>query len=288
MCSDLCAGRAPGTPGGISARLVVVEALRARGLHVSEQPIPRIGGANVLAALPGQSDRWVLVAAHYDHLGAHDGAMFRGADDNAAVAILVEVAAALARERPAGRGVLVATFDSEEPPHFLTPSMGSMCFLRDPPVPLDRIDPMICMDLVGDERNRSTSRHCCPSVADLEAQATAVRVLHRLGWLAELAEWIASQLPVSRIHPSASAKLKQVRETAWNRRQQDFATPARAPRGLEGWDLFGKRESSSDKESFKRLGHSSPIAKKWRIAYATPQADFLTRARDILAAPEPG
>jgi hypothetical protein len=57
---------------------------------------------------------------------------------------------------------------------------------------------------------------------------------------------------------------------------------------LEGWDLFGKRESSSDKESFKRLGNSSPIAKKWRIAYATPQADFLTRARDILAAPEPG
>ncbi len=126
------------------------------------------------------------------------------------------------------------------------------------------------------------------SVTDLEAQATAARALHRLGWLAEVAEWIGSQLPVSRIHPSASTKLKQVREVAWNRRQQDFATTSRAPRSLEGWDLFGKRESSSDKESFKRLGHSSPIAKKWRIAYATPQADFLTRARDILAAPEPG
>jgi len=36
---------------------------------------------------------------------------------------------------------------------------------------------------------------------ELEAQATGARVLHRLGWLAEVAEWIASQLSVSRIHP---------------------------------------------------------------------------------------
>ena len=90
------------------------------------------------------------------------------------------------------------------------------------------------------------------------------------------------------IHPSASAKVRQVREAAWNRRQQDFVIASKTSRELEGWDLFGKTERSSDKKAFKRLGNSSPVAKKWRIAYPTPQEDFLARARDILAAPGPG
>jgi hypothetical protein len=126
------------------------------------------------------------------------------------------------------------------------------------------------------------------SVTELEAQATGVRVLHRLGWLAEIAEWIASQIAVSRIHPSASSKVRQVRQAAWNSRQQDFAKLSKAPRWPEGWDLFGRTDPSADSEAFKRLGNSSPIAKKWKIAYSTPQEDFLARARDILAVPEAG
>ena len=150
LCSDECAGRAPGTPGGRRARGHVVEALRAAGLDPFEQPIPRHGGANVLATLPGQTDRWVLVAAHYDHLGASGREIFRGADDNAAaVAILVEVAARLAASRPDGRGVVIAAFDAEEPPWFLGEHMGSEHFARYPTVPLDRIDQVVCMDLVG-------------------------------------------------------------------------------------------------------------------------------------------
>lgn len=132
------------------ARAHLVEALRSRGLDPFEQPVPGCGGANVLATLPGQSDRWVVVSAHYDHLGTQDGAIYRGADDNAAaVAILVEVAAALAATRGLGRGVLVAAFDSEEPPHFMTSAMGSMHFSDHPTIPMNRIDMMVCMDLVG-------------------------------------------------------------------------------------------------------------------------------------------
>ncbi len=150
LCSDECAGRAPGTPGGRLARHHVTTALRAAGLDPFEQPIPRHGGANVLATLPGRTDRWIVVGAHYDHLGASDGRIFRGADDNAAaVAILVEVAARLAVRRPDGRGVVIAAFDAEEPPWFLGECMGSEHFARHPAVPLDRIDQVVCMDLVG-------------------------------------------------------------------------------------------------------------------------------------------
>jgi Peptidase family M28 len=38
---------------------------------------------------------------------------------------------------------------AEEPPHFLQNTMGSHEWVRRPTVPLDRLDLMICMDLVG-------------------------------------------------------------------------------------------------------------------------------------------
>ncbi|MFO0553918.1 MAG: M28 family peptidase [Polyangiaceae bacterium] len=151
LCSERCAGRASGTEGGRLAREVVVRALREAGLDPSEQAVPGCGGANVLASIPPNGvDRWVLVGAHFDHLGRGREGIFAGADDNAAaVAILVEVARSLVKARPDGRGVLFAAFDGEEPPHFSTDSMGSQAFVRAPTVPLDRLDMMICMDLVG-------------------------------------------------------------------------------------------------------------------------------------------
>jgi Zn-dependent M28 family amino/carboxypeptidase len=147
LCSDECAGRAPGTAGGIEARRLVIQALREAGLSAREQEIA--AGANVIATMPGETDRWVMVAAHYDHLGTEGGDIYRGADDNAAgVAILVEVARGLAKEK-LRRGLIIAAFDAEEPPHFLEPTMGSREWIRQPTVPLEKLDMMICMDVVG-------------------------------------------------------------------------------------------------------------------------------------------
>src|SRR6476660_8961017 len=107
LCSDECAGRRPGTPGGDRARRLVVQAFRDVGLDPYEQPVPGCGGANVLAKIRGDIDRYVLVGAHFDHLGTIGEDVYWGADDNAAaVAVLVEVGRALAAER-AGRGVIV-------------------------------------------------------------------------------------------------------------------------------------------------------------------------------------
>lgn len=146
LCSDECAGRRPGTPGGEAARRIVVQAFRDAGLDPYEQPVPGCGGANVLAKIRGDVPRYVLVGAHFDHLGTIGRHVFRGADDNAAaVAILVEVGRALAAEHT-GRGVIIAAFDGEEPPHFMSGAMGSREFVR---VNRDPIDFMVCMDLVG-------------------------------------------------------------------------------------------------------------------------------------------
>jgi len=146
LCSPECAGRRPGTPGGNAARRIVRDALRSAGLDPREQPVPGCGGANVLATIPGSVERYVLVGAHFDHLGSYGPDVFWGADDNAAaVAILVEVGRALANERD-GRGVIIAAFDGEEPPHFMSGAMGSREFVRTNRLPIDF---MVCMDLVG-------------------------------------------------------------------------------------------------------------------------------------------
>jgi hypothetical protein len=149
LCSPACAGRRSGTPEGAAARAAVVDAMRAAGLDPFEQPVPRCGGANVIAKVEGSVPRYVVVGAHFDHLGRSAGDAYWGADDNAAaVGILVQVARELSLEHD-GRGCVFVAFDGEEPPFFLTEAMGSDAFVAQPPVPRTAIDFMVCMDLVG-------------------------------------------------------------------------------------------------------------------------------------------
>src|SRR4051794_4348329 len=137
LCSPECAGRRSGTKEGNAARAIVVQALRDAGLDPYEQRVDGCGGANVLAKVRGEVDRYVLVGAHFDHLGKIGDDIYWGADDNAAgVAVLVEVARAIANERDGG-GVIVAAFDGEEPPHFLSDAMGSREFVRTNRDPID-------------------------------------------------------------------------------------------------------------------------------------------------------
>lgn len=150
LCSDSCLPRIPGTPGGEAARDFLVDRLDALRLEPAGndgyvQSIPPIGGSNLLARIPGKGDRSVLFAAHYDACGTDNP----GADDNAAaVAIVLRVAAHLTG-RSLDRSVIIALFDAEEPPYFLTPAMGSQWFVDHPTVPRESIDTMICLDLVG-------------------------------------------------------------------------------------------------------------------------------------------
>jgi hypothetical protein len=147
LCSPACAGRATGSKEGRAAREVVRRALSQAGVEVREQPIPQTGGANLIGHIPGDGPA-LLLGAHYDHLGKSGADVYWGADDNAAaVAILVEVARRLAKDSP--RDLWLVAFDGEEPPHFLGPNMGSQRFVEDPPLPLDQIDLMVCLDLCG-------------------------------------------------------------------------------------------------------------------------------------------
>jgi hypothetical protein len=148
--------------GGRKAAAHLVAAFRALKLEPLfggeyEQPIPgdvpgqdqgRNVGARLVGADPGLRDEWIIVSAHYDHLGVRGGVLYPGADDNASgVAMMLEVARALVQapeaERPR-RSVMFIGFDLEEIGLF-----GSRYFVEHPPVPLGRVKLFVTADMIG-------------------------------------------------------------------------------------------------------------------------------------------
>ena len=109
-----------------------------------------IYGQNVGAWLPGSDpklrDEFVIVSAHYDHLGMREGRIFHGADDNASgTSMVLEVARkfALLEHRPA-RSMVFLAFDLEE--HML---WGSRWFASHAPWKMEQIKLFITADMIG-------------------------------------------------------------------------------------------------------------------------------------------
>jgi len=95
----------------------------------------------------GETDEWVVVGAHLDHVGIDaTGNLYPGADDNASgSSMLLEVARAVAkRGTHYRRNILFIWFAGEE-----QGLLGSWAFVRKPPIPLDKIAVMVNTDMVG-------------------------------------------------------------------------------------------------------------------------------------------
>jgi Zn-dependent M28 family amino/carboxypeptidase len=104
---------------------------------------------NVVGLLRGSdatlSSQYVVVGAHYDHVGIDArGRIACGADDNASgVAGMLEIAEALAAAGPR-RSVLFCAFAAEE-----DGLLGSKAFCGDLPVPRESLVAMINLDMIG-------------------------------------------------------------------------------------------------------------------------------------------
>jgi len=110
--------------------------------------------SNVVAMLPGTDptlkDQWIVLTAHYDHLGAmkvppgQDG-IWNGADDNASgTAAVLEIARLLKAGKPPSRSLLVLFTSGEE-----LGLLGSAYYARHPLVPNDQVIANINVDMVG-------------------------------------------------------------------------------------------------------------------------------------------
>lgn len=109
---------------------------------------------NVAAYIPGETDEYVIVGAHYDHLGLGDehslapsqiGQIHHGADDNASgTAAVIELARYFSKQPKLKRGILFMTFAGEE-----LGLLGSSYFTEHPLLPLDKAVAMLNMDMIG-------------------------------------------------------------------------------------------------------------------------------------------
>jgi hypothetical protein len=109
---------------------------------------------NVEAYLPGTTSEYVIIGAHYDHLGLGDehslapsqiGTIHPGADDNASgTAGVIELARWYSKQPRPKRGILFLTFAGEE-----LGLLGSSWYVNHPLLPLKDAVAMINMDMIG-------------------------------------------------------------------------------------------------------------------------------------------
>jgi Zn-dependent M28 family amino/carboxypeptidase len=164
LSADDMQGRKADTPGGAKARAYVAGRFKQAGVEPFGasyvQPFDFSyaratvihKGANVVGFIKGSgraADRYLVVTAHYDHLGVVKGEIYNGADDNASgVAALLAMAAYFNKHRPA-HSIIFAAFDAEE-----GPGGGSNSFVEKPPVGRASIILDVNLDMVShNDRN---------------------------------------------------------------------------------------------------------------------------------------
>jgi Zn-dependent M28 family amino/carboxypeptidase len=158
LSSDSLEGRATGSEGAAEARRYLARMLEDAGARPLgpgfEHPftwtrggdtIPR-AGVNLVGRLEGSTfpERYIVVSAHYDHLGVRDGEVYNGADDDASGSMGLVALARAARSVQLRHSLLFVAFDAEE-----DGLRGSRAFVADPPVPLDSIVLDLNMDMVA-------------------------------------------------------------------------------------------------------------------------------------------
>lgn len=132
LASDELEGRDTGTPGQKKAAAYIANAFKDYGLlPVFNRPndpyyqkftyYPYAETENVLGYIPADSKNaeWLIIGAHYDHLGKKGDKIYNGADDNASgTSALIEIAEALSNAKRDGeqfdKNVLFIAFSAEE------------------------------------------------------------------------------------------------------------------------------------------------------------------------------
>lgn len=103
-------------------------------------------GVNVGGMIRGKTypHQYLVVTAHYDHLGAKGGRIYNGADDNASgVSGMMSLAEYFSKNTPQHSIIFLAT-DAEESGLY-----GSKAFVKNPPVPIESIQFNLNLDMIG-------------------------------------------------------------------------------------------------------------------------------------------
>lgn len=172
LCDSLCHGRGFATPGGAEAGFWINREFERIGLmkfggSYGRKVLDGKGkaGHNIIGMLPGSKyfsrDRYIIVGAHYDHIGELGSRMYPGADSNASGTVaMLNLAEMLTALRNYGKShnynVIFVAFDGKE-----QNMAGAIAFweliengeLSDPqtgkPITREKISLMVNIDQIG-------------------------------------------------------------------------------------------------------------------------------------------
>ncbi len=101
---------------------------------------------NIIGILPGETDEFIVMGAHMDHLGSMNGKVYPGADDNASGTTGLIASARAFAKNPAKlkRSVVFIAFSGEE-----LGLIGSLYFVKNPTIDLQKVKFMVNMDMIG-------------------------------------------------------------------------------------------------------------------------------------------
>ncbi len=102
---------------------------------------------NVVGMLEGETDEYIILGAHLDHVGGQaDEIYFPGANDNASgSSAVLEIARAFVHNKiKPKRSIIFVLFSNEE-----SGLQGATNFVENSPVPLEKVTAMLNMDCVG-------------------------------------------------------------------------------------------------------------------------------------------
>lgn len=156
LASDAYEGRRTGTEGAKKSRNYIIKELEKLNVKplTSDflQPFTftarqkDYNGVNILGLVKGNEapEDYIVISAHYDHLGVKDGTIYNGADDDASGVSALLAFAEYFKKNPPKHSVILAFFDAEE-----LGLQGSKYFVENTVVPFENIKLNFNLDMVS-------------------------------------------------------------------------------------------------------------------------------------------
>jgi Peptidase family M28 len=118
------------------------ENIKSKGVMATENVLGLVEGTD-------KKEEFVVISAHYDHIGTKNGTIYNGADDDGSGTVaMMEIAQAFAKAKKEGhpprRSILFIAFTGEE-----QMLLGSSYYVQNPLIPLKNIICDLNIDMVG-------------------------------------------------------------------------------------------------------------------------------------------
>ncbi|MEZ5344469.1 MAG: M20/M25/M40 family metallo-hydrolase [Pyrinomonadaceae bacterium] len=157
LSSDEMRGRNTGSRESEAARTYILKRFKDSGVEpfgdsffqefsFTDRRENAFKGTNVIGLIKGKTEpgKYIVVTAHYDHVGAREGEIYNGADDNASGTSALFAIAKHFKENPPKRSIIFVAFDAEE-----KGLQGARYFVENLPVKQEEILLNVNMDMIS-------------------------------------------------------------------------------------------------------------------------------------------